>query len=94
MPDIAEAAAKLAVADAILDGEAVVLDEHGVSNFGELQAAFQDGKDRYITYFAFDILHLDGHNLRDLSLLDRKGVLEGILAGDRSHVADPAQRTL
>jgi bifunctional non-homologous end joining protein LigD len=84
MPDIAEAAAKLAVADAILDGEAVVLDEHGVSNFGELQAAFQDGKDRYITYFAFDILHLDGHNLRDLSLLDRKGVLEGILAGDRS----------
>ena len=84
MPDIAQAAAKLNVTDAILDGEAVVLDEHGVSNFGELQAAFQEGKDRYITYFAFDILHLDGHNLRELPLLDRKQVLDGILAGDRS----------
>lgn len=86
MPDIAEAAAKLAVTDAILDGEAVVLDEHGVSSFAELQAAFQDGKDRYITYFAFDILHLDGHNLRELPLLDRKQVLEGLLAGDRSQL--------
>jgi bifunctional non-homologous end joining protein LigD len=85
MPDIAQAAARLNVTDAILDGEAVVLNEHGVADFGELQAAFQDGRDRHIIYFAFDLLHLDGRNLRELSLIDRKQVLAGVFAGDRSN---------
>jgi bifunctional non-homologous end joining protein LigD len=84
MPDIAQAASALNVTDAILDGEAVVLNEQGISDFGGLQAAFQEGKNRYITYFAFDLLHLDGHNLRDLPLLERKQILAGLLAGDRS----------
>jgi bifunctional non-homologous end joining protein LigD len=84
MPDIARAATELEVTDAILDGEAVVLDEKGVSSFAELQAAFQEGKNRYITYFAFDLLHLDGHNLRGLPLLTRKELLTGIFAGDRN----------
>lgn len=79
MPEIAAAAAKLNVKDAILDGEAVALDEHGVSNFADLQAAFQEGRDRYITYFAFDLLHLDGHNLRGLSLMERKQILSKLL---------------
>lgn len=84
MPDIARAATELEVTDAILDGEAVVLDEKGVSSFAELQAAFQEGKNRYITYFAFDLMYLDGHNLRTLPLLSRKDLLAGILAGDRN----------
>ena len=79
MPDIAAAAAKLRVKDAILDGEAVALDEHGVSNFADLQAAFQEGRQRFITYFAFDLLHLDGHNLRGLPLLERKQILSNLL---------------
>ncbi len=79
MPDIAAAAAKLNVNDAILDGEAVVLDEHGVSSFADLQAVFQEGRQRYITYFAFDLLHLDGHNLRVLPLLERKRILRRLL---------------
>jgi bifunctional non-homologous end joining protein LigD len=83
MPDIARAATELVRTDAILDGEAVVLDEKGVSSFAELQAAFQEGKNRYITYFAFDLMHLDGHNLRGLPLLPRKELLAGILAGNR-----------
>lgn len=61
-----------------------MLDQHGVSSFSELQAAFQEGKKRYITYFAFDLLHLDGHNLRELPLLARKQLLESILSGDRN----------
>ena len=81
MPDIAAAAAKLSVKDAILDGEAVALDEHGVSNFADLQAAFQEGRQRYITYFAFDLLHLDGHNLRGLPLSERKQILSHLLDG-------------
>jgi bifunctional non-homologous end joining protein LigD len=84
MPDVAQAASVLRVTDAILDGEVVVLDARGIPDFGELQAAFQEGKNRYLTYFAFDLLHLDGHNLRDLKLLERKEVLADLLAGDRS----------
>ena len=72
MPDIADAAAKLNVTSAILDGEAVALDERGVSNFADLQAAFHEGRQRYITYFAFDLLHLDGHNLRGLASVETK----------------------
>ncbi len=83
MPDIAAAAAKLSVKDAILDGEAVALDEHGVSNFADLQAAFQEGRQRYITYFAFDLLHLDGHNLRGLPLLGAKADSEQFARSDR-----------
>jgi bifunctional non-homologous end joining protein LigD len=79
MPDIADAAAKLDVESAILDGEAVALDNHGVSNFADLQAAFHEGRQRYITYFAFDLLHLNGHNLRGQPLEDRKRILEDLL---------------
>ncbi len=79
MPDIAAAAAKLNVTDAILDGEAIALDKDGISNFADLQAAFQEGRQQYITYFAFDILHLDGHNLRGLPLSKRKQILSELL---------------
>ena len=43
MPDIAEAAAQLDVESAILDGEAVALDKHGVSNFADLRRHFRKG---------------------------------------------------
>jgi bifunctional non-homologous end joining protein LigD len=79
MPDIATAAKHLPVTTAIIDGEAVVLDAKGVSNFAELQAAFQEGGHRYITYFAFDLLHLDGHNLRGLQLKERRKILERLM---------------
>ncbi len=81
MPDIAAAATRLSIGDAILDGEAVALDEDGVSNFADLQAAFQEERQQFITYFAFDLLHLDGHNLRGLPLLKRKGILSELLSG-------------
>lgn len=84
MPDLARAAAALPVADAIADGEAVVLNPEGIPDFGALQAAFQEGESPNIAYFAFDLLHLDGHNLRDLPLVKRKQLLAGLLAGDRS----------
>lgn len=79
MPDIATAAGKLSLRDAILDGEVVALDEHGISNFADLQAAFQEGRQRFITYFAFDLLHLDGHNLRGFPLSERKRILTRLL---------------
>jgi len=75
MPDLAHAAEKLPVESAVLDGEVVVIDEKGGTSFSDLQAAFQEGAKVDLTYFAFDLLHLDGHNLRSLPLLQRKELL-------------------
>jgi bifunctional non-homologous end joining protein LigD len=79
MPALAEAAARLPVTSALLDGEVVVLTPEGTTSFADLQAAFQDQAPRLMTYFAFDLLHLDGHNLRDQPLVERKTLLEKII---------------
>jgi len=79
MPEIASAAAQLPVDDAIIDGEAVAFNEKGIASFADLQAAFQEGKQRDLTYVAFDLLHLDGRNLRGLPFLERKKMLAGLL---------------
>ncbi|HEV2134422.1 MAG TPA: DNA ligase D [Terracidiphilus sp.] len=85
MPDIARAAAQLHVESAIIDGEAVALNDEGVSDFAALQAAFQEETRRDITYFAFDLLHLDGHNLRNLSLVERKELLANLIKASGDH---------
>jgi bifunctional non-homologous end joining protein LigD len=87
MPAVARAAAELAVESAILDGEIVVLDESGRSSFAELQAAFQNGKDVEMVYFAFDLLHLNGCNLRGLPLIQRKEILEKLLSPAKAGAA-------
>jgi ATP dependent DNA ligase domain len=88
MPDIARVAAELDCMDAVIDGEVVALDEKGVSNFALLQAAFQEETRREVTYFAFDLLHLNGRNLRDLPLLRRKELVARLLAqsGERAFI--------
>lgn len=89
MPEIAAAAAHLPVDEAIIDGEAVAFDDRGIANFADLQAAFQEGKDTELTYVAFDLLHLDGRNLRDLPFLERKQILATLL---REHGNDSVIR--
>jgi bifunctional non-homologous end joining protein LigD len=81
MPEIARAAAELPVKAALLDGEVVVLEPSGQTSFAALQAAFQEGRRERLLYFAFDLLHLDGHNLRNLPLTRRKDILAGLLKG-------------
>ena len=80
MPSLARAVGELQVESAILDGEVVVLDNEGRSSFPDLQAAFQNGKHAHMVYFAFDLLHLNGHNLRGLPLVERKEILEKLLS--------------
>lgn len=80
MPALAEAAEELPVESAVLDGEVVVLDAKGKTSFADLQAAFQEDANLDLTYFAFDLLHLDGHNLRDLPLSERKELLKRLLS--------------
>ncbi len=81
MKALAAAARELPVKTALIDGEVVVLLPNGTSSFGELQAAFQEGAKKVMTYFAFDLLHLDGHDLRGLPLTRRKELLEELLDG-------------
>jgi bifunctional non-homologous end joining protein LigD len=82
MQPVADAVAALSVHDATLDGEVVVLGADGNSSFADLQASFQDNAAHPLTYFAFDLLHLDGRNTRSLLLRERKDLLADILPKD------------
>jgi bifunctional non-homologous end joining protein LigD len=66
----------------ILDGELVVLDQQGRSSFGKLQQRFgeESGSDDGLTVMVFDLLHLDGTDLRGLPQLRRKEQLARLLA--------------
>jgi bifunctional non-homologous end joining protein LigD len=79
MPAIAAAVAQLPTHDCTLDGEVVVLAPDGNSSFALLQASFQDAHAHPLTYFLFDLLHLDGHSTRDLTLRERKHLLAHLL---------------
>jgi len=84
-PSIAQAASWLG-GTMILDGEAVVLDEQGRSDFGALQQALggRGGKrsaDEAI-FFAFDVVYLDGHDLRRMAFSERRQMLESIIPAD------------
>lgn len=69
----------LAVKSAAMDCEAVVCDRKGVSRFSALQAELKHGASARIEMRAFDLMHLDGKDLRKLPLLDRKAALERVL---------------
>jgi bifunctional non-homologous end joining protein LigD len=79
MKTIAALVAALPADKVILDGEVVVLADDGTTSFADLQAAFQEGVKKPLTYFVFDLLHLEGHSTRDLSLIERKKILERLL---------------
>ncbi len=102
-PVIAEAARSLGPATMILDGEAVVLDDQGRSDFNALQRSLgADGrrggsKASPAIMMAFDLLYLDGHDLRKVEYRSRRHLLEEILAGRDGDIrlsesidADPA----
>jgi bifunctional non-homologous end joining protein LigD len=78
---IADAAAKLP--DCILDGEVVALDAHGAPDFAALQAAISDGRSEALIYFVFDLLFLEGEDLRRQPLKQRKTRLAKLL-GERA----------
>ncbi len=85
MPSVAREVGKLSVESAILDGEVVVLSADGQSSFAKLQAAFEEGATHPLTYFVFDLLHLNGHNLRQQPLTERKDILQQMLESLAEH---------
>ncbi len=72
--------ADLPCRSALIDGEAVVRDAEGRSDFGRLQDAIAEGKGD-IVYYAFDLLSLDGEDLRRKPLVERKARLAKLLEG-------------
>ena len=78
LPAVAREVGELNVEAALMDGELVALDTDGASSFPALQAALSAGKDATLILYVFDLLHLDGWDLRPCELIDRKRVLRGI----------------
>jgi bifunctional non-homologous end joining protein LigD len=80
--ELAVCLAELTNKDFVIDGEAVVFDSKGRSRFGDLQAALQAGDGAKISFVAFDLLHFDGFNLRNLPLESRLKRLEELIANE------------
>ncbi len=77
---IAEAVACLDVESVYLDGEVVALDAKGRSDFQRLQNSLNGRDDAALHYFVFDLLYLNGYDLRRRPLGQRKELLGALLA--------------
>jgi bifunctional non-homologous end joining protein LigD len=84
-PTVVAALARLPVETAWLDGEVVVLDAQGRSSFQALQNAIDTGSPN-LTYLAFDLLYLNGFDLRAVALAERKRLLQDLLARAQTEV--------
>ncbi len=67
--------------DLVLDGEVVVFNDEGRPDFDALQK--YNGQDTPLSYCLFDILWLDGFDLKQLTLIERKQILQELLKGNK-----------
>ncbi|MGE8391622.1 DNA ligase D [Pseudomonas sp. BIGb0427] len=79
LPRQAKALARLGLHSAWLDGEMVVANEHGVADFQALQNAFDQQRDEQILYYLFDVPYLNGMDLRQCPLEQRRAALAKVL---------------
>lgn len=86
---VVDDARTLPVKSALLDGEIVVIDEDGRTNFQALQAAIKGAPAR-LEFYAFDLLDLNGEDLTGRPLLERKASLATLLKGHQGviHYSD------
>jgi bifunctional non-homologous end joining protein LigD len=80
-PSIVRAASKLRCQSAIIDGEAIVQNGNGASDFEALSSAMRRQPHSIILY-AFDLQHLDGRDLRQKALIERRASLKTLLGAD------------
>ncbi|MGZ3998475.1 MAG: DNA ligase D, partial [Flavisolibacter sp.] len=71
--------------DALVDGEIVVVDEHGVPSFSDLQL-WRSEADGQLLYYLFDILWIQGFSVMHLPLEERKLLLQSIIPADSPHL--------
>ena len=96
LPAVRQTIGRVPVQAVMLDGELVALRDDGVSSFPGLQTALKAGCDDKLFFYVFDLLHLDGWDLRGCTLLERKRVLArltdwtGILRYSDHHIGEAA----
>ncbi|KYG67017.1 hypothetical protein AZI86_08340 [Bdellovibrio bacteriovorus] len=83
-PRIAKALENLAADNAVLDGEIVWVEETGRTDFQKLQNALKTSDTSRIVYYIFDLLFVDGEDLRDKPLWERKEKLKTLLGETKS----------
>jgi DNA ligase D-like protein (predicted ligase) len=79
-PSVIAALANLNVKTAYLDGELCGVDEAGLPSFAHTQAATDGERAARLVYYAFDLLHLAGWDISGLGLVERKALLEPLVA--------------
>jgi bifunctional non-homologous end joining protein LigD len=70
----------------ILDGEMTVIDEAGKSDFQALQNDIKSSGGQKLTYIIFDLLALDGEDIRGRRLIERKELLEALMQNAPNHL--------
>jgi bifunctional non-homologous end joining protein LigD len=83
-PAIAKAVAALDAGQAYLDGELCGVGPDGITSFSIVQLASDRGNAAALVFFLFDLLYLDGEDLRPRPLIERKQRLSALLANERS----------
>src|SRR4029078_4024047 len=77
-PNVTKAAAKLDCRSAIIDGEVIVQNKNGVSDFDALKSVIR-WRPQSLVFCAFDVLHLNGKDLRERPLLERRAKLKKLV---------------
>ncbi|MBH3408623.1 DNA ligase D [Pseudomonas glycinae] len=84
LPKQAQALAALGLESAWLDGEMVVADADGVPDFQALQNAFDSGRSENVVYYLFDLPYLNGVDLREVPVEERRAALATVLKSHES----------
>jgi bifunctional non-homologous end joining protein LigD len=79
--DLVAAFAELPAGTALIDGELVVENSAGSSDFSALQQALSEDRTDKFIFYAFDLLYLDGADLTDTPLIERRNTLQKLLSG-------------
>jgi bifunctional non-homologous end joining protein LigD len=87
LPDIVQSLESLGLHSARFDGELVALDARGHSDFNGLQQTLSGEAQLPLVYMLFDLPYLEGSDLSRVGLLERKQLLEKLLAHAPKHLA-------
>jgi DNA ligase D-like protein (predicted ligase) len=79
-PSAAAALASLNVKTAYLDDELCGVDDAGLPSFARIQAATDGERAARLVFYAFDLIHINGGDVTGLPLLERKALLEPLVA--------------
>ena len=90
-PSAIAALANLNVKTAYIDGELWGVDDAGLPSFAQTRAATDGERGARLVCYAFDLLHLDGRDVASLPLIERKALLEPLIA-DRLRLQSTAMR--